>query len=216
VFLARRLAQERDGVTTLAMASFGVADELLCGGALKLGLAELDSLSLPPTTIGTAGLVGQVVSTHAFAAVVQGRLGDTAAPIDAAADVADRFGNTGQVDAQGFVFGPVDAALFRMRIALEADDPDQAISVAQHVDPERHPFPVNRSKYWVHYGRALTQLRRQDDAVRALRTAEDLFPTGVRRDRQVRAALGELLTRSQRDAAGVELRGMAHRAGLPV
>jgi hypothetical protein len=114
------------------------------------------------------------------------------------------------------VFGPVDAAMYRMSIALEADDPDQAISVAQHVDPERHPFPVNRSKYWVHYGRALTRLRRQDDAVRALRTAEDLFPTGARRDPQVRIALGELLTRSQRDAAGVELRAMAYRAGLPV
>ena len=43
-----------------------------------------------------------------------------------------------------------------------------------------------------------------EDAVRALRTAEDLFPTKVRRDLLVR------------DAIGMELRGLAHRASLPV
>jgi hypothetical protein len=50
----------------------------------------------------------------------------------------------------------------------------------------------------------------------AFRTAESLFPTRVQRDPIVREVLGELLTRSRRDAVGAELRGMAYRAGLPV
>ncbi|MGH3888426.1 MAG: helix-turn-helix domain-containing protein [Pseudonocardiaceae bacterium] len=217
VFLARRLAQERDGATTLGAAMFVVADALLAGGAFQPGQAELDSITLPPTTADTAGLAGLVTATHALVAVLDGRPGDAAAPMEAAAELAERFGATGETDSLGFLFGPVDVGITRMWLALEADEPDQAAGIAQDVDPKRHPFPVNRAHYWVHYGRALARLRgRRDDAVLALRTAEDLFPTKVRRDPMVREVLAELLTRARRDAVGRELRGMAYRAGLLV
>ena len=217
VFLIRRLAQERDEATTLGAAMFVVADALLAGGAFQLGQAELGSLTLPPTTADTAGLVGLVTATQAMAAVLDGRPGDVAAPMEAAVELAERFGATGETDSLGFLFGPVDAGIIRMCLALEADEPDQAVSVAHDVDPERHPFPVNRAHYWIHYGRALARLRgRRDDAVLALRTAEDLFPTKVRRDPMVRDVIAGLLARSRRDAVGRELRGMAYRAGLPV
>ncbi len=55
-----------------------------------------------------------------------------------------------------------------------------------------------------------------DDAVRALRTAEDLFPTKVRRDPMVRDAIATLLPGARRNAIGMELRGLAHRANLPM
>ena len=126
VFLARRLAQERDEVTTLAVAEFAVADVLLAGRALELGRAELDSVTLPPTTTAaTTGLIGLVTACHAMAAVLDRRYGDMAAPMDAAADVAERFGATSQVDSRGFLFGPVNAGCFRMWLALEADEPDK-------------------------------------------------------------------------------------------
>ncbi|MGH3828074.1 MAG: XRE family transcriptional regulator, partial [Pseudonocardiaceae bacterium] len=217
VFLIRRLAQERDEAATLSVTSFAVADALLAGGAFPLAQAVLDSLTLPPTSADTAGLVSQITVTHALAAVLDGRPGDVAAPMEAAAELAERFGATGETDSRGFVFGPVDAGIIRMWLALEADEPDQAVSVAHDVDPECHPFPVNRAHYWIQYGRALTQLRgRWADAVAALRTAENLFPTKVRRDPMVRDVLTELLTRARRDAVGRELRGMAYRAGLSV
>ena len=68
VFLIRRLAQERDEATALGAAMFVVADALLVGGAFPLGQAELDLLTLPPTTASTAGLVSQVIVAHALAA----------------------------------------------------------------------------------------------------------------------------------------------------
>lgn len=89
--------------------------------------------------------------------------------------------------------------------------------IAQEFDPERIPFPLNRSLYWVHVGRALAQLRgRHDDAVRALRTAESISPTMVLRDPNVRDAIATLLPGTRRNVIGMELRGMAHRAVLPV
>jgi hypothetical protein len=216
VFLARRLARERDEITTLAVAEFAVADVLLAGGALGVGRTVLDSLTLPPTTAATAGLVGLVTACHAMAAVLDRRYGDMAAPMDDAVDMAERFGATSEVDSLGFVFGPVNAGCFRMWLALEAHEPGQVVSIAQEVDPERHPFPVTRSIYWVHFARALARLRgRQDDAVRALHTAEDLNPTLVRRHPMARNAIATLLPSMRRNDTGTALRRMAHRAGLP-
>ena len=218
VFLARRLAQQREEVATLAMAAFSVADVLLTGGAFQLGQAELDSITLPPTTADTAGLVCLVTASHAVAAALNGRLGDAVAPMDTAAELAERFGASGETDSLGYLHGPTDVGIHRLWLALEADEPDHAVNVAEQVHPERHPFPVNRSYYWVHYGRALARVRRHhDDAVVALLTAEDIFPARVRRDPMIRDVIAGLLTRSRRDSPiGRQLRGMAYRAGLTV
>ncbi len=217
VFLARRLAQERDDLTALAVAGFGVADTLLVGGAIELGRAELDSIALPPTTADAAGLVCLVTSTHAYAAVLDGRPSDATELLHAAAELGERFEPIGETDSLGLLGAVADVKLHRVWMALEAGEPDQAVSIAQDVHPERHPFPSGRAYAWMHYGRALARLRgRHDDAVRALRTAEDIFPTKMRRDPLVRDTVATLLPGARRDAMGTELRGLAHRAGLPV
>jgi len=216
VFLAQRLAQERDEITTLGMAGVGVVDTLCIGGAFELGQAVLDSLTLPPTTADTAGLVCQLTMCHAAAAVLDKRVGDVAAPMEAAAELAERFGATGDTDSLEFDYSPAEVGIRRVWLALEAGEPDQAVSIAQDAHPERHPFPSGQAHYWMHYGRALAQLRgRRDDAVRALRTAEDIFPIKVRRDPLVRDTIAMLLSGARRDAIGTELRRMAHRVGLP-
>ncbi len=53
-----------------------------------------------------------------------------------------------------------------------------------------------------------------EDAVRALCTAEHLFPTRLYRDPFARDTVAELLGRSRRDAGGRELRRLAYRMGL--
>jgi len=215
VFLAQRLAQKRDEVTALGMAGFSVADTLLVGGAFELGRAVLDSLALPPATADTAGLVCQLTMCHAQVAVLDGRPSDVAAPMDAAAELAERFGATGD-DSLGCDHSPAEVGGRRVWLALEAGEPDQVVSIARDVDPERHPFLSGRAHYWMHYGCALARLRgRRNDAVRALRAAEDIFPIKVRRDPLVRDAIATLLPGTRNDAIGVELRRMAHRVGLP-
>src|SRR5262249_8200281 len=189
---------------------------LLHSGAFELAQAEFDALTMPPTTAETAGLVGQITAERAGSAWLNGRPGDVATLLDAVEELASRFGAAGEVDSVGYVCGPVDAANIRMYWTLEAGDADQVASIARGVDPERHPFTVNRAHYWALYGRALARLRgRRDDAVDALRRAEQIHPQRVQRDPFIREVLAEMLARSQRDAGGRELRGMAYRAGLP-
>ncbi|MGH3793010.1 MAG: helix-turn-helix domain-containing protein [Pseudonocardiaceae bacterium] len=217
VFLARRLAQQRDEVTMHTLAEWAVADTLLWHGAFELGRAVLGSITLPPTTAETAGLVAVVTTSHALAAVLDGRPGEVAAPMEAAAELAERFEVTGDIDSLGFALSPSEVGLQRMCLAREAGEPDQAVSIARDVHPERHPTLTGRADLWRVHGLSLAQLRgRRDDAVRALRTAEDLFPTRVRRDPLVREVIATLLPGTRQDAIGMELRGMAHRAGLPV
>ncbi|MGQ0776611.1 MAG: hypothetical protein ACT4NY_19660, partial [Pseudonocardiales bacterium] len=217
-FLSRRLAQEHGGVSMLGMAGFAMANRLLTGGTFALGRAVLDSLDLPPTTAGTAGLVCALTTTHALAAVLDSQPDDAAAPMDAAAEVAERFGAVGETDPLGFVHVPTDVAVCRMWLAVESNEPDRAVGIARNLRPESHPFQGARAQYWLYYGRALAQLRgRHDDAVRALRMAEDTYPTKVRRDAMVRNTLAVLLRQSRRGSPVYqELRGMARRAGLPV
>jgi transcriptional regulator with XRE-family HTH domain len=227
VFLALRLAQERDEVSTLAVAGFSVADVLLAGGAVELGRATLGSLALPPpVTADTAGFVAVVTWCHAIDAVLEGRPGDAVAPMDAAAEIVGRFDVDSLAPVPGptdagmdrFVFGSVDAGIAQMWLALEAKEPDRAVSIGQNVNPDRHPLSVARANYWIHYGRALAGLRRRhEDAVMALRTAEEIFPTMVLREPKVRDTLAVLLRHSRRGSpADQELRGIARRAGLRV
>ncbi len=216
VFLALRLAQERDEVTTLAVAGRGVVHTLLAGGSLRAGRATLDSLALPPTTAGTAGLVCQLTIMRAHAAVREDRQDEAAPALDTAEELAGRFGTTG-TDSLGFLLSVADVGTERMRLAWWANEPDRAVGVAATVRPERHPFTSGQAEYWRDYGCALAQVGRHEEAARALRTAEDLYPARVLRNPFVRDTLAVLVRHSRRGSATYrELRGMARRARLPM
>jgi len=213
--LARNTAHEHGDATTLGVAAFGTANTLLAAGMFELAQAELDRTVSPVTTPETGGLVGMLHLTSSLLAAADNRPADVAAPMEAAMELAERRGG-GEDDRLGFGFGPTTVGLWRMALALEACEPDRAVRIAQRVNPQRHPFATRRATYWVDYGRALARLRgRRDDAVRALRTAEDIFPARVHRNPFARDILGELVVRARQDAVGRELRGIARRAGLP-
>jgi hypothetical protein len=205
-------------MTTLAVAAYGTVYALIGSGMLDLARAKLDSLTLPAITQGTAGVVDSLMMAHSLVTAFDRRPGDVAAPMETAAELAGRFGETASThDEFGFSFGPTDVGLYRMDLALEANEPDRALSIAEDVRPEQHPWATRQAAYWVHCGRALTRVRgRCDDAVMAFRRAETISPHHVHRNPMVRDVLAELVARSRRDASGRELRGMAHRAGLPV
>lgn len=211
--LTRITAHEHGDATTLGVATFGTANTLLAAGMLDLARAELDGTVAAATTPETVGLVGMLTMTSALLAATDNRPADAAAPMAAATELAERGGED---DPLGFGFGPTTVELWRMALALEAGEPGRAARIARDVDPQRHPFATRQATYWVDYGRALARLRgRRNDAVRALRTAEGIFPARVHRDPFARDVLGELLMRARQDAVGRDLRGMAHRAGLP-
>ncbi|MGQ0776850.1 MAG: hypothetical protein ACT4NY_20940 [Pseudonocardiales bacterium] len=150
----------------LGVAAFGVADVLAGDGVFDLARAGLDAITLPATTADTVGLLSALAVIRALLAVVSGHPGDAGAAMDTAADMAERFGELGEADPLGFGFGPTNVGFRRVRLALEAGEPDRAVSIAEGLHPEQNPFPLSRVYHWVGYGRSLAQLRgRHDDAV---------------------------------------------------
>jgi hypothetical protein len=102
-----------------------------------------------------------------------------------------------------------------MSVALESGEFAAAARIAESLDPSLIPSPQRRAAYWSDYGRALARMRgRVVEASAALRAAERIGPHRLRSP-FVREALAELRTKAPPGVVGREIRGMAHRAGLP-
>jgi transcriptional regulator with XRE-family HTH domain len=212
--LAQQAAQERDQPAALGVAAWAAVIEMVAGGAFELARAELDAVTVPTTTPESAQLAGMLALSRSLVAAADKRPEDVEAPLEFAAELAER---TGQGDAYRMGFGPTNVGLWRMSAALEAQEYGRAAELAESLNPREHPSRERRATYWMDYGRALARIPgRQDDAVRAYRTAEGIFPMRVLRNPFTRDVLAELVARARRDAIGQELRGMAYRAGLPV
>lgn len=212
--LARHAAEELDTQTALGLAAGGAVRVMLTTGAFDLAQLELDSVTVPTNSPESTQLAGMLALFRSLVAASDKRSGDVEAPLEYAAELAER---TGQGNAFWMGFGPTNVGLWRMAAALEVSDHERAAIIAEGLNPQQHPSLERQTTYWMDYGRALARLHgRQHQAVRALRTAEQLFPMRVLRNPFVRDVLAELVAHSRRDAVGRELRGMAYRAGLPV
>lgn len=211
--LATRAAQNRDTPEASGLAVWGGLYVLATAGATDLAWAELDSVDVPTRTPEGMQLVGALALCRSYLAAVDSRPGDVQAPLEYAAELAER---TGELNAYGLGFGPQEVGQWRVRIVLETGDHELAVRVAEGLQPETHLLRSRQAAYWVTYGQALSRLRkRHDDAVKAFRRAELISPQAVLRDPITRDTLAELLTRTPSDSpAGRELRRMTYRAGL--
>jgi len=212
--LARHAAQHRETPVALGLAACCSFNVMLTAGVFDLARAELDSASVPTDTPESTQLAGTLALCRSLLAAADKRLGDVAAPLEHAAELAER---TGEGNAYWLGFGPTNVAQWRMGAALETGDHETAATLAEGLHPQTHPLRTRQAAYWADYGRALARARsRRDEAVRALRQAEAISPLHVHRNPFARETLAELVVHAKQDAIGRELRGMAYRAGLPV
>ena len=210
--LARQLAEELGDPIMLGIAARGASSVMLGNGRFDLARDELDATTVPTATNEGMQLSGMLALERSIVTAAQSQTAESAAALDYADELAVR--TTGDAFALGF--SPVNVGMWRMAAALECGEPDEVIRVAQTVNPQEHPYPARRAAYWADYGRALTSVRRRDEAARALLRAEKMHPVKVLRNSFARDSLAELVAHSKDDALGREIRGMAYRAGLPV
>ncbi len=212
VLLACRAAQQRDTPTALGLAVWGGLHVMITAGTFDLALAELDAVTVPTDTPESTQLAGMLALSRSLLAAVDSRPGDVAAPFELAVELA---GRTGEGNAYGMGFGPTTVGLWRMYGQLDVGDYARAASVGAGLHPEAYLPPLGQADYWVTYGRALARVRgRRDDAVAALRRAEEISPYRLYRDSFATGLIAELIARSREDPAGREARELAHRVGL--
>jgi hypothetical protein len=157
----------------------------------------------------------------ALAAAALRRPEEAQAHLADAVDLANRRGRPERPeDQRGFAslyFGPDNVGIWQVTTAVELGEPGKAREVARDVHLEEVPSAARQGVFWADLGRGMaTEKATRDDAVVALRRAEDIAPQRIRTDPFVRETVTDLVRRARRDAGGCELRGMAYRMGLPV
>jgi len=213
VILARHAAHERGTAASVGLVVAAGARVALAKGAFDIAQAGLDAVAMPTSTPDLMQLAGFLALRRSVVAAADQRHRDVDAPLEYATELASR---TGEGNAYGLGFGPINVDLYRISGLLEVGDHERVVSIAEGMNPDAH---VNRSRqaaYWADYGQALARLRgRHDDAVQALRRAELISPHRIHRNPLIRNVLAVLLRNSRRGSSmDEELRGMAARVGL--
>lgn len=147
---------------------------------------------------------------QAFAASAGGAT-DVSAALNEARDIATR---TGEGDAFGLMFGPANVDLWAIGIALEQDDPDEALQIGRALDPRAIPTPYRRSAYYLDLAAALVRTEHTSEAILELRRAEKIAPQRFQNSPLARELIAVMLRRSTRNPDGRELRSLAHRVGV--
>lgn len=154
---------------------------------------------------------GQLLMTAAFAKYALGDTTGAAALVSEAQEIA---AHTGETDALWLSFGPTNIDFWRISMETDGGDPARAVALARATNPNVIPSTSKQTAFYLDYGRALARSGHDAEAVRYLVTAERLAPQRVRNNPLVLETARDLLERSQRNAVGVELRGLCERIGI--
>lgn len=109
----------------------------------------------------------------------------------------------------GLTFGPINVLLWKIAILQELGEPDQAIAVADGLDPRRIGQKQRRAAYWRDLGHSLTTTGADDRAIVAFHNAEQLAPQPFRLMPEVRDSIEVLGRRARRRATGKPLARLA-------
>jgi transcriptional regulator with XRE-family HTH domain len=131
-----------------------------------------------------------------------------------AREAADSLGDPEDLGLAGLAFGPTNVDIWHVGLLAESGDMEQAAAVSERVEPRRIRAHNRRAVYWVDRGRALSAIRRDNEAVSAFLNAEAACPQWVRLRRNVKDTIGVILHRTRRNAVSKPLRRAAAMVGL--
>ncbi|KOU43571.1 helix-turn-helix domain-containing protein [Streptomyces sp. WM6378] len=148
------------------------------------------------------------------------RSGDTRAEEVRAhlAEAADLAGRTGETRAWHLNFGPTNVGIHQVSLNTDLGLHGTAVTAGDGVHPEAlDEAPGRQAAFHADLGRALAHLRgREADAVTALLTAEQIAPQRIHANAPVRNTVAYLTDRQLPAHTARDLRGLAHRIGLPL
>ena len=145
-------------------------------------------------------------------AVVAARLNDPEAAyshLEQASQAAARLGE-GRND-YNTEFGPANVALHEIAVAVDLGDAGRALRTAAAIDASGLSAE-RRARMLIDVARAHAQRRQSDEAIAALRRAEDITPEQVRAHDRVRQLVSDLL--AMQDPPSAELRDLAERVDV--
>lgn len=162
------------------------------------------------------GVEGQVYGMcHLAAALHNAALGMPATAREHLDEAGDVAAHTGDGTFAGLMFGPTNVGVWQLAVCLELGDIGRGLDIARTVDVARLPSAGRQATFYSDLGLTLARMRGRDEqAVDAIRRAEQLAPGRLRTRPPVRAAVTDLLHRTKKESVRRELRGLAHRMGI--
>jgi transcriptional regulator with XRE-family HTH domain len=158
-----------------------------------------------------AQVYGMLRLTAALGAHLSGDRDASEAQLAEAVAVA---GRTGETARPWEAFGPANAGVWAVTLAVEAGEPGLALDRAANVNPSDLVSAGRVAALHLEKARALSMIGRTAQAIAELRTGEKACPLRIRCDTLARDLVGTMLERSRKEAGGRELRGLAWRMGV--
>jgi transcriptional regulator with XRE-family HTH domain len=175
-------------------------------------IAERAAESTPRAT--SQGL--QVYATHRLTHALASAATGTDNTAEALAEAHDIAARTGPSKAFWLAFGPANVAQWEMSVTLERSEPGRVAEIAAGVDVTQITAKSRKAAYYLDLGVALSRTKGHDpQATAVLRQAERLSPDRVRNQPVVRESVDAMLQRARTHAVARDLRGLAHRVGVP-
>lgn len=197
--------------------SLPIEHAALTGRATDRAVAELQAEAASEDVRRMLGQV-HLVAALAYATDRQ-RPGDGAD--DAAAQLAEADREAASLgdpaDGAGFAgtgFGPTNARLWRMAIDLEFGEWGRVVEASDQIRPDPLRAKIRHQFYWLARGRALTELRRDGEAMGCFQQAEMVAPTTFALDPIAQSTVQAMVYRARRRAVPAELRILARRLGI--
>ncbi|MEV6840027.1 helix-turn-helix domain-containing protein [Streptomyces sp. NPDC051133] len=133
------------------------------------------------------------------------------------AEAADLAGRTGETRAWHLNFGPTNVGIHEVSLNTDLGLHGEAVTAGGAVHPEvLEDAPGRQAAYHADLARSLAHLRgREADAVSSLLTAEQIAPQRIHASAPVRSTVEYLTDRPLPVHVARDLRGLAHRIGLP-
>jgi len=111
-------------------------------------------------------------------------------------------------------FSPTQVEIWRVAIAAELGDAEEAIRVTQRINLNDLPVPNRWVYYWIDLARALAAGGKDHDAMHALARAERAAPQHFRFTPVVRDLTATLIHRTKRRATAGEMTELARKLGI--
>ncbi|MDQ1022643.1 DNA-binding XRE family transcriptional regulator [Streptomyces umbrinus] len=133
-------------------------------------------------------------------------------------EVADLAGRTGETRAHHLNFGPTNVGIHQVSLNTDLGLHGAAVTAGHNVHPEvLEEAPGRQAAFHADLGRSLARMGgREADAVASLLTAEEIAPQRIHASAPVRSTVEYLSDRQLPAHVARDLRGLAHRVGLPL
>ncbi len=216
---------ELDDPVYWALSGFFHTHVLMSAGsptqALAQATAAADTLEVNLTSPDAHALLGELHLISATSLTQdRERPGNTRADevrghLVEAASLASR---TGETRAWHLNFGPTNVGIHQVSLNTDLGLHGEAVTAGVGVHPEAlAEAPGRQAAFHADLGRSLAQLRgREAEAVAALLSAEQIAPQRIHANAPVRNTVEFLTDRQLPAHAARDLRGLAHRMGLPL